>query len=42
MKKTELLKFMDKEQLVEVVNSLIDENKTLKNQLKESEEHNET
>ena len=37
MKKTELLKLMDKEQLIKVVNSLIDKNKILKNQLKESE-----
>mgnify|MGYP003132469083 CR=1 FL=1 len=37
MKKTELLKFLDKEQLIRVVNSMIDENKILKNQLKESE-----
>tara|TARA_Y100000401_G_C8284231_1_gene205164 strand:- start:513 stop:923 length:411 start_codon:yes stop_codon:yes gene_type:complete len=37
MKKTELLEFMDKEQLIRVVNSMIDENKNLKNQLKESE-----
>lgn len=42
MKKTELLEFMDKEQLVKVVNSLIDKNKILKNQLKESEELIET
>lgn len=37
MKKTELLEFMDKEQLIKVVNSMIDENKNLKNQLNESE-----
>ena len=38
MKNTELLEFMDKEQLVKVVNSLIDKNKNLENQLKKSEE----
>lgn len=37
MKKTELLEFMDKEQLIKVVNSMIDENKNLKNLLNESE-----
>ena len=37
MKKTELLEFMDKEQLIKVVNSMIDENKNLKNQLNDSE-----
>jgi len=42
MKKTELLKLMNKEQLVEVVNSLIDKNKILKNQLKESEATSQT
>ena len=42
MKKTELLEFMDKEQLVKVVNSLIDKNKNLENQLKKSEELIET
>ena len=42
MKKTELLKLMDKEQLVKVVNSLIDKNKILKNQLKESEATSQT
>ena len=42
MKKTELLKFMDKEQLIKVVNSMIDENKNLENQLKESEATSQT
>ncbi|QDP47637.1 MAG: hypothetical protein GOVbin2513_33 [Prokaryotic dsDNA virus sp.] len=37
MKKTELLEFMEKEQLIRVVNSMIDKNKNLENQLKESE-----
>ena len=36
MKKTELLEFMDKEQLIKVVNSLIDKNKNLENQLKKA------
>jgi len=42
MKKTELLKFLDKEQLIKVVNSMIDENKNLENQLKESEATSQT
>ena len=37
MEKTELLKLMNKEQLVKVVNSMIDENKILKNQRRASE-----